>query len=106
VVPVTPVDDGARVALRVIPRAARAGVDGVVVDAAGRPHLKVRVNAPAEGGKANAAVIKLLARALRVPPSRLRIVAGAKDRTKVVHVAGDPRALAAQLSVWIEKNNA
>jgi len=103
---VSPADDGVRVSLRVTPRAARAGLGGVAADAAGRPYLKVRVNAPAEGGKANAAAIKLLARALRLPPSRLRIVAGAKDRTKVVHIAGDPRALAAQLSAWIEKNNA
>ncbi len=103
--PLAPVSDGVRVALRVTPRASRAGIAGLGVDAAGRRYLKLRVNAPAEGGKANAAVLKLLARAWGVPPSRMQVVAGAKDRFKVVHVAGDSRALAAQLSAWIEKQN-
>ena len=92
---------GVRVALRVTPRASRAGIDGVRLDAAGRPFLGVRVNAPPEGGKANAAVVKLLAKAWGVPPSRLSVVAGAKDRRKAVHVAGHPPLLLKQLSDWV-----
>ncbi|MFQ5786155.1 MAG: DUF167 domain-containing protein [Alphaproteobacteria bacterium] len=100
--PFSAAPDGARVAVRVTPRAARAGYAGTGVDAAGRAFLKLRVNAPAEGGKANAAAIKLLAKLWGLPPSRLSIAAGAKDRRKTVHVAGDPSALIAQLSRWIE----
>ena len=97
--------DGLRVQLRVSPKAARAGIAGLGVDAAGRAFLKVRVNAPAEGGKANAALVKLLAREWGVAPSRIGIVAGAKDRRKTVHVAGDTPALVERLKKWIEKQN-
>ena len=61
--------------------------------------------APAEGGKANAALVKLLAREWGVAPSRIGIVAGAKDRRKTVHVAGDTPALVERLKKWIEKQN-
>ncbi len=98
--------DGVRVAVRVIPKASRAGVAGVGVDAAGRAYLRVRVNAPPEGGKANEAVIKLLAAAWDVPPSRLSLVSGAKDRRKTIHVGGDAPALLALLRRSIESSNA
>ncbi|WP_440870663.1 DUF167 domain-containing protein [Vannielia litorea] len=44
--------------------------------------LKITSTATPEGGKANAAVIKLLAHALGVAPSRLTLTAGATGRTK------------------------
>lgn len=46
--------------------------------------IRVRVTAPAEGGKANAAVCAALARALGVPKSRLEIIQGASAREKVI----------------------
>ncbi|MFP6741152.1 MAG: DUF167 family protein [Alphaproteobacteria bacterium] len=96
--PVTTTTDGLRVAVRLTPRASRAGVDGVRLDAAGQAYLQVRVTAPAEGGKANAALLKLLAKAWGVTRSHLAIVAGAKDRRKTVAVAGDPTALRKHLT--------
>ena len=50
--------------------------------------LKVRVTAPAERGKANAAVEETLARALGVPRDSVRIVRGAASPRKVVEIAG------------------
>ena len=88
---------GVRVAVRVTPRASRPGIAGVGVDTAGRTFLKVRVGAPPEGGKANAALTKLLAAAWDVPRSCVRVVSGAKDRRKTVHVAGDAPALVERL---------
>ncbi len=84
---------GVRVAVRLSPRAARAGLDGVMLDAAGQAWLKVRVTAPPEDGKANAQMIKLLAKAWRLAPSRLEIAAGAKDRRKTVLIKDGDRAL-------------
>ena len=98
--------DGIRVTLRVTPRASRNRIGGVRLDAAGRPHLMVRVNAPPEGGKANAAVVKLLAKAWGVPPSRLSVVAGAGGRRKIVHVAGDASWLLERLGDWAARADA
>jgi uncharacterized protein len=73
----------ARIRVRVQPRARSneiAGVrDGSVV---------VRVTAPPEGGKANAAVCRLLSRHLGVPKSSVEVVTGAAARTKVLQVSG------------------
>jgi uncharacterized protein (TIGR00251 family) len=89
--------DGLRVALKVTPRAGRDEVRGVEVDAAGRGHLMVRVTAAPDAGKANAAVLKLLARRWRVPSGTLRLVSGAAARQKVLHLDGTAGELAAHL---------
>ncbi len=93
--------EGLRVALKVTPKAARAGIAGVEADAAGRAVLKVRVTEAPEGSKANAAVVKLLAKAWKLPKGALRVTAGAKDRRKTLLVAGDPDELAARLRSWL-----
>ena len=87
-----------RIAVRVTPRGGRDAVDGWMVDAAGRPLLKVRVSAPPADGAANAAVLKTLAEALGLPRSALSLAAGASARVKQVEVRGlDPASLAARL---------
>ena len=99
--PFEAVAEGLRVALKVAPKAARAGITGVEADAAGRAVLKVRVTEAPEGGKANAAVIKLLAKAWKLPKGALIVTAGAKDRRKTLLVAGDPDELAPRLRAWL-----
>ena len=71
-----------QLAVRVTPRGGRDTVEGWARDAAGRPLLKVRVAAAASDGAANAAVIALLAKALRRPRSAFRLVAGQTARVK------------------------
>ncbi len=99
--PIEPVAEGLRVALKVTPKAARAGVTGLETDAAGRAVLKVRVTEAPEGGKANAAVIKLLAKAWKLPKGALKVVAGAKNRRKTLLVEGDADELAPRLTAWL-----
>ena len=94
--------EGVRIAVRVTPKSSPAGVAGIRLDAAGDAYLQVRVSAAAEGGKANAALLKLLAREWGVAGSRLAIVAGVRDRRKTVHLAGDPSRVLNQLCDWIE----
>jgi len=77
----------------VTPRGGRDDIDGVETLADGRPVVKVRVRAIADGGEANRAVTELLARALGVPKARVRILSGATSRLKEVAVDGDPARL-------------
>lgn len=66
-----------KIQVRVIPKAKRPGVE-TVADGS----LKVRVAAPAEGGRANAAVIEALAQHFGVPKRAVTIVRGQTSRTK------------------------
>jgi uncharacterized protein (TIGR00251 family) len=50
--------------------------------------LRVRVAAPAVGGKANKRLVSFLARCLEVPPSRVVILQGGSNRHKLVQVEG------------------
>lgn len=72
-----------RLRLRVSPRAGNAAIVG-----RHGPAWKVRVTSPPERGKANQAVLSLLAKALEVPKTRLELVVGESARDKVVAVSG------------------
>jgi hypothetical protein len=89
--------DGVVVLVRLTPRGGRDAIEGVEELADGRSVLKVRVRAAASEGEANAALVKLLAKALGVPPRDVRLVAGATARLKRVHVTGAGAMLAPTL---------
>ncbi|RIK98084.1 MAG: hypothetical protein DCC74_05740 [Proteobacteria bacterium] len=91
-------DHGVSVAVRVTPRGGRDAIEGRDRLADGRAVLKVRVRAVAEGGAANAAVIALLARALKVPRGAVRVASGITSRQKQIAVEGDPHQLDAALT--------
>ena len=88
---------GLLLAVRATPRGGRDRIEGIIVDAEGRPALAVRVSVPAEGGKANAAVLRLIARAAGLPKSALTLEAGDTARTKRFRLDGDAETLAARL---------
>jgi uncharacterized protein (TIGR00251 family) len=73
----------ARVRLRVAPGSARSGVVGRYGEG-----WKVRVSAPPENGRANEAVLALLAETLRVPRTAVTLVSGHGARDKIVGVSG------------------
>jgi uncharacterized protein YggU (UPF0235/DUF167 family) len=77
-----------RLTVRVTPRGGRDAVEGWAADEAGRPVLKLRVSAAASDGAANAAVIVLLAKTLKVPKSSIRIASGETSRVKRLEVEG------------------
>lgn len=81
---------GLSIALRVTPRGGRDGIDGIEMLADGRPVVKVRVRAVADGGEANRTVMAVLAKALGVRRIDVRILAGVTSRLKQVAVDGDP----------------
>jgi len=70
-----------RIHLKVVPGSSRDEISGWLGDS-----LKIRVRAPAEGGKANAAVVKVLALVLGVPRQALELVCGAASARKVIEV--------------------
>ena len=72
--------------IKVSPNASREKVVGEVVDTDGKVWLSVRVTQPAEGGKANGALIKMLAKELGVAQKSLTIIKGETSRFKVVLV--------------------
>lgn len=96
--PFAATEDGLRVFLRVQPGAGRNAVGAPVIEADGGTRLKVSVTAPAEGGKANAALVKLLAKEWRLPKSAFQIAAGAGGRRKTVLVHGPADDLAARIA--------
>ena len=101
--PFAPARDGVTVALRLTPKARRDQILGFDRDAAGAVRCRVAVAAPPAEGKANAALLKLLAKEWGVPKSSLSIAVGAGARDKLVHVAGDPADLLERLNHWKER---
>lgn len=77
-----------KLAVRLTPRGGRDAIEGFIEDDAGRAVLKARVAAPPVEGEANAALVKLLAKALGVPRSAVRIASGDAARLKVLEIDG------------------
>lgn len=95
--PLFSVPGGVDVAIRLTPRAGSDRLLGLAAAAGGGRVLKAAVAAPPEEGRANEALLRLLAREWKLPRRDLDIVAGRKSRDKRVRVAGDPQALLPRL---------
>ena len=98
-------DSGIRLAIRLTPKAGRPGINGVARTNDGEAYVKATVTAPAEGGKANRALLKLLARELRQPASTMHIASGATARhgtarQKSIQIAGNPANLKNRLELF------
>lgn len=76
-------DDGIELTVRVVPGARRSEVADVAV-----AHLRVRVNAPAVEGKANAELCRFLADWCGVRTNAVDVVSGDRGRLKRVRVVG------------------
>lgn len=91
---------GLRVTVRLQPGASCNRIDGPLLLDDGQTVLKVRVTAVAEKGRANKALIALLAKSWHLPKTAFQLILGAQDRRKVLTLAGDGDALAAMLERW------
>jgi len=80
---ISPLIDGVIISVRIVPRASKNELVGLMGNA-----LKLRVCAPPVDGKANEAVVEFLSELLSVPRSRIGIRTGAKGRQKHVQVVG------------------
>lgn len=84
------VKGGAELRIRAQPGASRDAIEGLAEDASGQRHLKVRVTAAPEKGRANAAIEALLAKALGLPRSAVSVEKGETQRIKTVRISADP----------------
>jgi uncharacterized protein (TIGR00251 family) len=75
--------NGTIISVRVVPRAGRSQIDGIIEDS-----LRVRLTAAPVDGAANAALIDLLARRFDIPKSRVEIVSGERGKRKRVLLRG------------------
>lgn len=104
--PFQPCPAGVRVRLKVAPKAKRSQIGGLLDEPGGGPvgqgrALKVSVTTAPADGKANEAVIALLAEEWGVAKSAISVVTGATDRRKLVEIRGAPQELLARLQGWL-----
>ena len=86
-----------RFSVHVVPRASRDEVLGVRMDPDGLSCVELRVSSPPEGGRANTAVCKLLAKQLGIPKSSVLVKRGETARYKTVEAA----VSSDEFSAWI-----
>lgn len=83
--------------MRASPGAKANAVAGLWRGAGGEVRLAVKVTAAPDKGKANAAIVALLAKALRLPKSALLVAAGETSRLKTIDIRSEKAGLAAAL---------
>lgn len=80
---IEPSDDGTIIKVWLVPGASRERIIGLHGDA-----LKVAVTAPAEKGRANRHMVRVLAKALQTSASSILLVSGASSRDKRMLIRG------------------
>jgi uncharacterized protein (TIGR00251 family) len=85
--------DGLILHVRLTPKSGRDAIDGVETLSDGKAVLKARVRAVPEDGKANDALIKLIAKTFGVSASHVTLDAGATSRIKTLKIKGEAGAL-------------
>lgn len=83
--------------IRLTPGSAAEGFRGSWQDAHGALWLRATVRSVPEKGKANTALIKLLAKELNMPPAAISLESGDTSRLKRVRIVGQSDAIAAKL---------
>jgi len=69
--------------IKVLPRSSRDEIAGKQENV-----YKIKLTAPAIEGKANKALLKLLAKRLRIPKTHIQIISGKRAKTKCIHILG------------------
>ena len=95
--------DGVRLSVRLTPKASRNGIGAVAAEADGAAVLKVMVTVVPEDGKANAALIALLAKSWKIAKSSISITAGATDRRKTLFIEGDAEDLRQRIAASVDR---
>jgi uncharacterized protein YggU (UPF0235/DUF167 family) len=88
---------GVSLTVRLTPKGGHDAIDGVEILSDNRAVLKIRVRAAPNEGEANAALAKLIAKAVGVPPRDVSLAAGATSRIKRLIISGNGPTLVAAL---------
>jgi uncharacterized protein (TIGR00251 family) len=88
-------------AVRLTPNGGRDQLDGIELDADGKAHLKARVSVVPEKGKANKALVALIAKALGLPKSSVSLVSGDTSRKKILRIDAEPEDVMVKLDVFL-----
>ena len=83
--------------MRLTPNAHKDAVEGIEKAADGQSHVRARVRAVPEKGKANAALETLVAHYFGVPKSTVTVTGGRTGRVKTVLIAGDAEPIIRRL---------
>ena len=89
-----------RLAVKVIPKASSERIVGISADANGAFWLKVAVTAAPEDGKANARLVALLAKSMKIAKRDISLIQGAAQRNKALLIKG---ASADDLERWLNQ---
>lgn len=95
--PWTATGSGVALVVRLTPKGGRDSIDGVESLADGRSVLKARVRAAPSEGEANAALVRMIAKALDIPARSVAVTGGVTARLKHIAIDGDAAALIARL---------
>ncbi len=89
--------------IKLTPKARHNRIGPMAEDSENNPVLKISVTAAPENGKANAAMIKSLAKALGLAKGDIEVVAGQTSRNKKIRLRGNEAALISRLRKLTEK---
>lgn len=90
-------DNGLNFNIKVTTKAKQNYIGEVFVNSTNQKVLKIYITAAPIEGKANKAIIALLAKVWKLKKSQINIILGNKDHNKVVHIEGNPKDLLAHL---------
>jgi len=91
--PFTIADGGVSLSIRLTPKASENRIGPVAVDDTGATILKVAVTEIPEDGKANTALIKLLAKSWHLPKTSISLKRGHTSRIKTLFISGPDELL-------------
>ena len=95
--------DHVRLTVRLTPNGGRDALDDIEPGADGEPMLKARVTAVPEKGKANKALIALVAKALKIPKSSISVISGDTSRKKILRIDGDTEDVLEKLGSLLKR---
>ena len=100
--PIEKTKNGVMLYVRATPKASRNAITGIAEGANQQLELKISVTTVPDGGKANEAILNLLAKEWKLLKSPMRVMSGATHRHKVILIVGDADLLYDQVMVYLK----